>query len=154
MLITSLEKNSSLFQERLDQINTSMKNMHISKKIQRKVMNYLLFTQSNQHHRDQLNAFLKHLSPSLQNEVLHFFFEDVLRRNPVIKDESDEFHSTLVKQLEIDFYQPDDILIQQGEPEKDCVFFLVKGACTVSVRDHRNGKSKYVRTLRSAALFG
>ena len=78
----------------------------------------------------------------------------MLRRNPVIKDESDEFHSTLVKQLEIDFYQPDDIIIQQGEPEKDAVFFLVKGACTVSVRDYLSGKSKFVRPLRSAALFG
>lgn len=45
-------------------------------------------------------------------------------------------------------------MIQQGEPEKDAVFFLVKGACTVSVRDYRNGKAKFVRTLGSSALFG
>lgn len=67
VLITSLEKNSSLFQERLDSINTSMKNMHLSKKIQKRVQNYLLYTQSNQHHKEQLRAFLKHLSPTLQS---------------------------------------------------------------------------------------
>ena len=37
VLITSLEKNSSLFQPRLDSMNTSMKNMRLSRKIQRKV---------------------------------------------------------------------------------------------------------------------
>lgn len=79
VLITSLEKNSSLFQERIDSMNTSMKNMRLSRKIQRKVQNYLLFTQSNHHHKEQLRSFLVNLSPTLQSEVLHFLFEDVLR---------------------------------------------------------------------------
>lgn len=66
-----------------------MKNMHLSKKIQKRVQNYLLYTQSNQHHKEQLRAFLKHLSPTLQSEVLHFFFRDILKRNPVLKEESE-----------------------------------------------------------------
>ncbi len=35
------------------------------------------------------------------------------------------------------------------------MFFLVKGSCTVSVRDYRNGgKAKFVRNLKPSSLFG
>ena len=46
------------------------------------------------------------------------------------------------------------MLIKQGDPEKDGVFFLVKGECTESVKDFRKGKPKYVRVLKPGALFG
>ncbi len=72
----------------------------------------------------------------------------------MLKEESDEFHGTLVKMLDIDFYQPDDVIIRQGQPDKDGIFFLVKGECTVSVRGFRRGRSRYVRVLRPGALFG
>ncbi len=71
-----------------------------------------------------------------------------------MKEESKQFHSALVKKLEITFCQPDDLLIEQGQPEKDAMYFLVRGECTVNVKDYKGGASKFVRILRPSSMFG
>ncbi len=50
-----------------------------------------------------------------------------MRKNEVLKEEPPAFHRTLVKRLELTYCQPDDLLIAQGEPEKEALYFLVKG---------------------------
>ena len=66
------------------------------------------------------------LSPSLKNDVLMYLFSDIVKKNPILKSESDKFKDNIVKMLETFWYLPEDKIIEQGETGS-YIYFLVKG---------------------------
>lgn len=88
VIIQELNKKAHRFQEQIDIANTAMKNLHINKELQAKVINYLLYTQSNRDQQRELQAFKKMISPSLQIEATKYIFYDIIKMNPILQDSS------------------------------------------------------------------
>jgi len=57
VIIQEMNKKASRFQEKIDIANTAMKNLNINKNLQNKVINYLLYTQSNKDQQKELESF-------------------------------------------------------------------------------------------------
>jgi hypothetical protein len=73
VIIQEMNKKDSRFQEKIDIANTAMKNLNIKKELQDKVINYLLYTQSNRDQQKELQEFkVDFLINSLGNDFSQF----------------------------------------------------------------------------------
>ena len=114
VIIQDLNKKASKYQEKIDIANTAMKNLKINKDLQLRVINYLLYTQSNRDHQKELEQFKDMISPSLQMEVNLFIFGNIVKMDSLISN----------------FYEksflPEDYIMKQGD-DPDSLYFLYKG---------------------------
>lgn len=119
VLIGDMSKKSMKFQRQQDTSNTAMQNMQIPGVTRRKVREYLLNTQSTQDQQEELNDFLKNISPSLRFEVSVYIFAEVLQKNQVfsflIKKYDESVIQYIVRKLEILLTIPEDEVVIQGK---------------------------------------
>lgn len=114
VIIQDLNRKASKYQAKIDIANTAMKNLKIDKGLQLKIINFLLYTQSNRDHQRELEQFKDMISPSLQMEVNLFIFGDIVKMDCLIS------HFT-----ENSFF-PEEYIMKQGE-DGDNLYFLYKG---------------------------
>ena len=88
VLIQSLNRKATNFQEKLEYANETMKNLNVPNLIQDEVKTYLTYTQSTYDHQKDLDTFLGMLSPSLKQQVSTHIFQNVLLKNTVFKGKS------------------------------------------------------------------
>lgn len=136
VLIGDMSKKSVKFQKQQDTCNTAMTNMMIPHLTRKKVREYLLNTQSTQDQQEELNDFLKNISPSLRFKVSVHIFSDVLKNNKVfsilIQNNEDTVIQYLVRKLEIMLTIPEDEIVTQnktltGKEKEVCMYFIAKG---------------------------
>ena len=85
VLIQSLSRKATVFQEKMEYAYETMKNLHVPNLIQEDVKTYLAYTQSTYDHQKDLDTFLKMLSPSLKQQVSTHIFKSILLKNPIFK---------------------------------------------------------------------
>lgn len=83
VLIQSLNRKATSFQEKMEYASETMKNLKIPVKIQEDVKGYLTYTQSTLDHQKDLDVFLGMLSPSLKQQVSTHIFYDTIFKNQV-----------------------------------------------------------------------
>lgn len=83
VILQSLNRKATTFQEKLDNANETMKNLKLPISLQEEVKNYFTFTQNTLDHQKELDEFVKTLSPSLRQKVISCIFQDVIMMNPV-----------------------------------------------------------------------
>lgn len=163
VLIGDMSKKSMKFQRQQDTSNTAMQNMQIPGVTRRKVREYLLNTQSTQDQQEELNDFLKNISPSLRFEVSVHIFAEVLQKNQVfsflIKKYDESVIQYIVRKLEILLTIPEDEVVIQGKmltgAEKEiCMYFIAKGEFNVFVQAQVYTQPIKVRTLSIGDHFG
>lgn len=125
VLIQSLNRKATNFQEKLEYATECMKNLKIPENIQEDVKSYLTYTQSTLDLQKDLDAFLNMLSPSLKNEVSRVIFHDAIMQNLVYKS-----HENIVKDMLLDMSTklalPEETLIRQSDVAK-CFYFIARG---------------------------
>lgn len=151
VLVSALNRKSTKFQEKIDTVNTAMKNMKLPEETQKKVQNYIMSTQSTLDHQQEMDAFLNLISPSLRLEVTKHIFSMIVMTNDLFKDNEDLI-DYLVRYLNTLLYLPEDVIIKQGD-KPDNLYFLAKGELVVLVYDENN-EERYVNTLKLGAYFG
>jgi len=151
VLVSALNRKSTKFQEKLDTVNTAMKNMKLPESTQKKVQNYIMSTQSTLDHQQEMDSFLKLISPSLRLEVTKHIFSMIVFKNSLFT-ENEDLVDYLVRYLNTLLFLPEDVIIKQGE-KADNLFFLAKGEVVISVYDE-NSEERYVNTLKIGAYFG
>ena len=151
VLVSALNRKSTKFQEKLDTVNTAMKNMKLPEETQKKVQNYIMSTQSTLDHQQEMDSFLKLISPSLRLEVTKHIFSMIVVKNEMFKDNED-LVDYLVRYLNTLLYLPEDVIIKQGD-KADNLYFLARGETVVKIYDE-NKEEKYVTTLKIGACFG
>lgn len=151
MLVSALNRKSTKFQEKLDTVNTAMKNMKLSENTQKKVQNYIMSTQSTLDHQQEMDSFLKLISPSLRLEVTKHIFSMIVVKNNLFKNNED-LVDYLVRYLNTLLYLPEDIIIKQGD-KADYLHFLARGEAIISILDENN-EERYVNTLKIGSYFG
>eukprot|EP00345_Euplotes_harpa_P001739 CAMPEP_0168326382 /NCGR_PEP_ID=MMETSP0213-20121227/5262_1 /TAXON_ID=151035 /ORGANISM="Euplotes harpa, Strain FSP1.4" /LENGTH=155 /DNA_ID=CAMNT_0008329071 /DNA_START=111 /DNA_END=575 /DNA_ORIENTATION=+ len=115
VIIEELNKKASRFQRKIDIANTAMKNLYISNDLKHRVINYLLYTQSNRDHQRELEAFKQMISPSLQMEVTKFIFSSIIKSNPVMKDLKPKLTEYILQNVDTILCLPEDQIIKQGD---------------------------------------
>jgi CRP-like cAMP-binding protein len=151
VLVSALNRKSTKFQEKLDTVNTAMKNMKLPEETQKKVQNYIMSTQSTLDHQQEMDSFLKLISPSLRLEVTKHIFSMIVVKNSLFK-ENDDLVDYLVRYLNTLLYLPEDVIIKQGD-KADNLYFLARGEIVIYIYDENN-EERYVDTLKIGAYFG
>ena len=122
LLIQSLNRKASVFQEKLDYITETMKNFNIPVDIQEDVKNYITFTQTKLDLQKDLDQFLNMISPSLRKRVTQYIFYNSISKNPVFSKE-EEVLSVIMQDFKNRLFLPEDQIIRQNEVG-DSLFFL------------------------------
>ena len=147
VLVSEANKKQVQFQEQVDTSNTAMSNLKVKINLQRKVKEYMLVTKNNQEQQEELNEFMKHISPSLKIKVCRHIFTDAVNRcNSILFDsiQEDENSSKMIKyfvsNLSIELAQPEQIIIDQGsaldsDPNKNYLYLITRGECGILSKD-------------------
>lgn len=151
VLVSSMNRKLTQFQDKIDTVNTAMKNMKLPEETQKKVQAYIMSTQSTLDHQQEMDDFLKMISPSLKLEVTRHIFSVIVTSNQMFSENTD-LVDYLVKYLHTCLFLPEDVIINQGD-EPDSLFFLAKGELVVIIYDENN-EERYVNTLKLGAYFG
>jgi len=114
VMVQSLNRKSTSFQEKIENANEAMKNLNIIGEIRDDVQYYLSYTQSALNHQKELDSFLLMLSPSLKQKVTSCIFYDSILENSVFKDNPDILNS-FINNLQIKLFLPEDLILKQGE---------------------------------------
>ena len=133
VLVSEVSKKESGFQQQVDVANTAMKNMDLPKDAQNQVRLYLITTQGTQYEQEQLNSFLRIISPSLNQKVSVEIFTDTVKKNVQFKTAIKEIARTnnvglskerliekekelimpIVQRMETQLSEPDAVIIQK-----------------------------------------
>ncbi|CAI2376170.1 unnamed protein product [Moneuplotes crassus] len=161
VLVSDMSKKSVKFQQQQDTCNTAMANMKIPQITRKKVREYLLNTQSTQDQQEELNDFLKNISPSLRMKVSVHIFSDILRNNKVFSFIIEKYQDSeyIVRKLETILTVPEDEIVTQNKRltgnEKDVqIYFIAKGEFQVYCQTQVHTMPSKVRTLQSGDHFG
>jgi len=151
VILSALNRKASLFQEKLETANETMKNLKVPQPIQDEVKSYLTYTQSTLDHQKELDMFFKMLSPSLKNQISKYINMGALIHNPVFAENEEAIKFVLIE-LDTKMFLPEDEVIRQNE-KGNKMFFIAKGECDVFVTDE-NSSYKYSSTLKNGSHFG
>lgn len=89
VLVSSLSRRTTAFQEKLDTVNTSMKNMKIPENKQDKIRNFIMRTHSTLEAQQEMNTFLNYISPTLRREVTKHIFSQMSCKSVLFQNRSD-----------------------------------------------------------------
>lgn len=131
VILQSLNKKATFFQEKLDNANETMKNLKINDNLQEEIKSFFTFTQNTQDHQSELRIFMDTLSPSLSQKVIFSIFEDTISNNEVFGHNKASIRHIL-ESLEICLFLPENKIITQGH-EGNCMYFIARGECDVTV---------------------
>lgn len=151
VLVAVMNAKTAQFVEKLDTCNTAMENQKLSKDLRGQVVGYLAYTRAMLDSQQELETFLSLVSPSIKERVIKEIFSDVLGKNKIFKNR-DQLVDLVTRKLITKIYQPEEIIINQGE-DGDKIFFISNGGSNVYVRD-RHGQKKLVNKLKKGDLFG
>jgi len=152
VIIASLNRKFSRFQEKIDTANTSMTNMKLPHELQRRVINYLRYTQSSLEYQKELQDFNDMISPSLMTEVRTYIFSLVIGANSRFKGSSKKFIDSVVSKIQTVSFKPEDEAVTQGDTAEN-MYFISSGECEVIVKDH-NHSPHPERILTIGDYFG
>ncbi len=74
VILSGANRKHTAYQEKVDLVQAQMKNMKISEKIQRDILEYLSNRQTYLDSQKELETFLSTISPSIKLEVIEYMF--------------------------------------------------------------------------------
>ena len=125
ILFQQWNRKTAKFQEKIENATSTMKNFRIDERLKKRIISYLGYTHDTLDQQNELDDFLKMLSPSLQFEVRRVLLIETLSKNPLFSDNM-EVLDNLIQVLTIHVYRPEDIIIRQGG-EADRLYFVAVG---------------------------
>lgn len=151
VVLQSMNRKSTEFQEKIEKANEAMKNLKIPQSLKEEVELYLSSSQSGLDHQEELDSFLLMLSPSLKKKVSAYIFHHVIFQNPVFK-ENNEVLKLLLQDLVTKLFLPESEIIRQNDVGKS-MFFLARGECSIFVTDQTKTEV-FANTLSTSEYFG
>ena len=152
VLLQEINKKASKFQEKIDLANTAMMNMGLPMVMQNKVINYLLYTQSNLDRQHDFNELQMMVSPSLRMDIIRNIFSKIIGQNSIFGGSNDDLVDTVLLSISTDSFPPEASIIKQND-EADNLYFLSEGELEVMVNDENNEVHR-IDILTKGAMFG
>ena len=117
-------------------------------------------TESTLLQQQELNKFLRNISPSLKFEVNLFIYSHMVRHNPIISQTINEsaklqkdITDFMVTRFKTVLFGPEDIIIEHGEKSND-LYFIARGQCGIYIRNQIKRDYKMRCLLRHGDHFG
>ena len=151
VIFQAMSKKSTILQEKLEQANEAMKNLKIPEQLKIEVEGFLSHSQNGLDSQNELDLFLKMLSPSLKKKVSTYIFADVILENPIFENHPDII-KVLLQYIDIKLFLPEAEIIRLND-EGRSMFFLARGECEVYIKDE-NKNEILTTTLSSPNYFG
>ena len=89
-IFQQINSKSQVYQERIDKVNASMKNLRIPNNLQDEIRDYMIHTAGSHENQQDLESFLLMLSPKIKNDVTKHIFFDAYRSNDLFKENTQE----------------------------------------------------------------
>lgn len=151
VLLQQLNRKAASFQAKLENATSAMKSLAIKEELQKEIQLYLMATQDSLDLQEELNIFIRMLSPSLKLKVTEHIFEDALYSNRVFHKE-DQAIELFIKSMSLLLFYPDQEICKQGEVGTK-LYFIARGECDVFINDEF-GTAIYTKTLTRSDYFG
>lgn len=152
VLLGEINKKAAQFREKMDTAKTAMNNLGLPTSIENKVINYLLYTQSNLDKQSEFNTMKSMISPSLNMEIVRSIFSKIIILNPIFGGGNDDLVDMVLQSINTNSFLPEDSIIKQGE-DGDDLYFLSQGECECIVTDE-NSEPHMIDILSPGAMFG
>jgi hypothetical protein len=120
-----MSDKTNKFIQKLDSCNTAMRNLSIPKDLHSDVVGYLTYTEGLLESQNELETFLSLISPSLKERVIKHIFSTVLSEIDIFKGRN-LLLETLTRKLITNTWQPEEIIINQGD-DPDNLYFIARG---------------------------
>jgi hypothetical protein len=156
VIVTSSNRQSMKFQERIDMTRNSMKNLNLPENLQLKVVNFMVFTQNLLDSQKEMQEFLMMISPSLRMQVVRHMFLKVVQTNKYLFKRNTDIVEFISRYLQVKIFMPEAEIISEGDIGND-LFFLSKGDCEVMLSNLLKGDGKkdtLARYLNAGSIFG
>lgn len=145
-LIQSLDYTKRLHREKMERVEEYMQYRRMPKELRFRVRNYF-------EHRHEGKAFdedaiLAELSQPLKEDVMKHNCRATLRAVPFLSHVDPGFVSDLVTRLRYEFFQPGDVIIQQGSVGRK-MYFIQSGTVKLLLDG-----SQFLGTLSEGSYFG
>lgn len=151
VLLQQINRKAANFQEKLDYANSAMKSLGIEEELQKSIQLYLMSTQDSLDLQEELNIFLRMLTPSLKLKVTHHIFIEAISNNPVFHGE-EEAIEIMIKSMNLLLFYPEQEIVKQGEPGYK-FYFIAQGQCDVFINNEYSSPI-YTKTLDTGDYFG
>ena len=126
VLLQEINKKSSRFRGKMDTSKTAMRNMGLPTSLENKVINYLLYTQSNLDKQDEFKSMNDMISPSLKMQIVRYMFSKIIIDNPIFGGGNDDLIDSVLLLISTSSYLPEQSIIKQSE-DADSLYFLYQG---------------------------
>jgi len=87
VMLQSINRKSSEFQEKLENITDIMKNLNLHEEVKNNIRYYIEFTNNTHENQKEMDSFLSILSPSLRKSVTINIFKETIMMNKIFKDQ-------------------------------------------------------------------
>ncbi|CAI2376015.1 unnamed protein product [Moneuplotes crassus] len=151
VLLQQINRKAANFQEKLDNATSAMKSLGIEEELQKKIQLHLMSTQDSLDLQEELNLFLRMLTPSLKLKVTQHIFIEAISSNPVFHGE-EEAIEIMIKSMNLLLFYPEQEIVKQGEPGYK-FYFIAQGQCDVFINDAYSSPI-YEKTLETGNYFG
>ena len=125
VLLQQLNRKTANFQAKIENANSAMKSLEINEGLQKEIQLYLMSTQDSLDLQEELNNFLRMLSPSLKLKVTQHIFHEALNSNPVFEGEIEAI-DLFIKSMSLLLFYPEQEIIKQGDTGSK-LYFIAQG---------------------------
>jgi len=147
-----LNKHASQMQEKIDAANTVMSKMKLPGELRKKVIDFIIFTESNLGAQQEMDIFQQMVPPSLKEQMVNHMFYKVITKNPIIKG-SEALTEKVLSHLETVMFTPEKLIIKQGTGGEGA-YFIYLGICEVIVFNPLHNCDYSVKQLHPGAFVG
>lgn len=125
VLLQQINRKAANFQEKLENANAAMKSLGIDEELQKRIQLHLMSTQDSLDLQEELNIFLRMLTPSLKLKVTEHIFIEAISNNPVFQEEKEAI-SLFINSMSLLLFYPEQEIIKQGDQGAK-FYFIAQG---------------------------
>eukprot|EP00347_Sterkiella_histriomuscorum_P009696 403340228 len=154
-IMASLNKKSNQFDEQMDLVNTTMRQMRLPPEMQDRVLSFMMHVQNSPDLHQDIEKFFLILNEPLRKQVLHHLHGPLVRKIQIMKKCSSVEQSFFICNLKPVLFLPNDVIAREGE-KGDNIYFLNKGEVQVILKTEKNGLSvdEIFKLLKEGQFFG
>lgn len=129
-VMANVNQKDSIFQEKMDLVQSTMVKIKLEEEIQNEVLDYLEKAQERPEVNQDIKKFFDLLSPFLKHKVMSFLRLGIIKQCEHFQNAADIEVQFFVQKLELVLYMPGDDIIKQGDSGEN-LFFIINGFADV-----------------------
>ncbi|CDW82933.1 cyclic nucleotide-binding protein [Stylonychia lemnae] len=131
-IMAAINKKANQFDEQMDLVNTTMRQMKLSPKMQDKVLSFMMHIQYSPDLHQDIDKFFMILNEPLKKQILYHLHGPLIKKVPIMNKSSSVEQSFFISNLKPVLFLPGDYIAREGE-KGDNIYFINKGEVQVQL---------------------